>query len=210
MRTLLASLLAVAAQTMLSSSVHAFPMPFAIDLSFPFEPSADEGSLSGDFRNAGSFRVESSLLPTRGNALISFGQIEDFSLQLPEFAIDPTLLDQGSCLSDAQLPVCGFLFSDGRLQGLVGQYAMPTSSALYAFRLDNTSPTLFDASPIFQGVSIENLRLGSTVASGFVRVRPIPEPLSSILFVMGAGIVSAAARRRFRGEQLCPWSLEHI
>src|SRR5262245_26259929 len=170
MRTLLASLLAAALQAAVSSPVHASPIAFAIDLSFPFEPSGAEGSLAGSFRNAGSFRVESSLLPTRGNALISFGQISDFALRLPEFTVDPALLDQGTCQSATQLPVCGFLFSDGRLQGLVGQYATPTSNPLYAFRLDNTSPNLFDTSPIFQGISIENRRLGATVASGFVSV----------------------------------------
>ena len=200
MRTLLASLLAAALQAAVSSSVHASPIAFAIDLSFPFEPSGEEGSLAGSFPNAGSFRVESSLLPTRGNALISFGQISDFALQLPEFTVSPALLDRGTCLSAAQLPVCGFLFSDGRIQGLVGQYASPTSNPLYTFRLDNTSLTLFDTSPIFQGISVENRRLGRVVAGGFVTVRPLPEPFSAILFAAGAGLAGAAALRRPRSR----------
>lgn len=198
MRTLLASLLAMVLQAVSSGSVHASPVRFAIDLSFPFAPSGQQGSLAGSFLDAGSFRVESSLLPTRGNALISFAQISDFDLRLPEFAVDPGLLGQGTCLSAAQLPVCGFLFSDGQLRGLVGQFSTPTSNPLYAFRLNNTSPNLFDAAPIFQGISIENRRLGSTVASGFVTVRPVPEPLSAILFAAGAGAVWAGGLRRSR------------
>ena len=197
MRALLASLLAAAVQTVVSSPVHALPISFAIDLSFPSEPGTDRGALDGSFRNAGSFRVESSLLPAQGNALISFGQISEFNLRLPDFAIGPQHLDAGSCLSAAQLPVCGFLFTDGQLRGLVGQYSMPTSAPLFAFRLDNTSLTLFDPSPIFQSVSIENLGLERTVASGFVTVRPMPEPVSSILFGAGA-LASALALRRGR------------
>jgi hypothetical protein len=198
MRALLASLLALALQTAVSSSVHAFPIPFAIDLTFPFEAGPQEGALEGSFRDAGSFQVESSLLPARGNALISFGQISDFSLRLPDFVIGPDLLSQGSCLTAAQLPVCGFLFSDGRLQGLVGQFSMPTSNPSYAFRLDNSSGNFFNPGAIFQSASIDNLDLGVTVASGFVTVRPIPEPLSTLLFAAGAGIVGLAGRQRSR------------
>ena len=195
MRMLLASLLALAVQTLVSSPARAFPIPFTIDVSFPFEPSDVQGAIGGSFQNAGSFRVESSLLPTRGNALISFGQISDFSLRLPDFAVDAQHLSDGTCLSAAQLPVCGFLFSDGRIQGLVGQYAAPTSDPLFSFRLDNTSPNLFDPAPIFQAVSIESLAAGGTVASGFVSVRPVPEPVSSLLFGAGAGLVAMALRR---------------
>ena len=201
MRALLASLLAVAAQTLVASSVHAFPIPFSIDLTFPFEAGPEAGALEGSFGNAGSFRVESSLLPARGNALISFGQISEFNLRLPDFVIGPDLLGQGNCLSAAELPVCGFLFTDGRLQGLVGQFSVPTSNPSYAFRLDNTSLSLFDPAAMFQGVSIENLRLGVTVASGFARVRPVPEPLSALLFAAGAGLVALAGRSRSRSPQ---------
>jgi hypothetical protein len=198
MRVLLASLLAVALQTAVSSPAQAFPVSFAIDLSFPFEPIGEEGALGGTFRDAGSFRVESSLLPSRGSALISFAQISEFSLRLPDFTIDAQHLDAGSCLSADRLPVCGFLFTDGQVRGLVGQYAMPTSDARFAFRLDNTSPSLFDTGAIFQGVSIDNLDVGFTVASGFVAVRPIPEPASMLLFGAGSMVAGLAARRRMR------------
>jgi hypothetical protein len=198
MKALLASLLALAVQAVVSSSAHAFPISFAIDLSFPFEPAPVEGALSGTFRDAGVFRVESSLLPARGPAVLSLGQISDFNLTLPDFAVTRQDVDQGTCLSADRLPVCGFLFSNGQLLGLVGQYAMPTSDVRFAFRLDNTSPTVFDPGAIFQSVSIDNLDLGFTVASGFVSFRPIPEPASVLLFLAGSGAVGVALRRRGR------------
>lgn len=197
MRAFLASLLVAAVQTVVSSPVHASPITFAIDLSFPFEPFPAEGGLTGTFLNAGTFRVESSLLPAQGSALISFAQVSDFSLQLPDFTIGSGDLGAGTCGSAARLPVCGFLFTDGRLRGLVGQYSMPTSDARFAFHLDNTSVTLFDTSSIFQSVSIDNLQAGITVASGFAAVRqPMPEPVSSLLFGAGAVMAALAARRR--------------
>ena len=98
MRMLLASVLAAALQTSVSAVAHASPVSFAVDLSFPFAPAPGHTSAPiGTFRNAGSFGVESSLLPSRGNALISFGQIHDFHLQLPELEVGPELLENGRC-----------------------------------------------------------------------------------------------------------------
>ncbi len=198
MRVLLASLLAIALQAMVSSPGHAAPVPFAIDLSFPFEPGGTDGALRGTFLGAGTFHIESSLLTARGNALVAFGQISAFDLRLPDFTADAQHLGAGSCLSAAQLPVCGLLFTDGQVRGLVGQFSLSTSDPRFVFRFANTSPSLFDTTAIFQGVLIDDLNLPATVASGFVAIRPIPEPASSLLFGIGSLAAGVAARRRMR------------
>jgi hypothetical protein len=198
MRVLLASLLTVALQTLVSSSGYAAPVAFTIDLSFPFEPGGDAGALSGSFPHAGSFRVESSILPGPAGAFISFGQITDFSLQLPDFAVDSQHLAAGTCVSAPAQPLCGFIFVENRVLGLVGQFSIPTSDPRFAFRFDNTSASFFAPAAIFQGISITNLQPGFTVASGFVTVRPVPEPASGLLLGAGALVAGLAARRSSR------------
>ena len=188
------TLLTVSLALGLGAEAEASSLSFAIDIGIV--ESIDETIETGVYRGAGRLAFDESLVAESSFAVVSWSQISAFSLDLSPFALDLESLRSGSCITAQRLPLCGLLFVNGELQGIVGQYSIP--SPIYALRLDNTSPSLFDAGLDFQSTSIESLDLGFVVAGGFVSARPIPEPSSVAAFAIGAAIVGFSLRRRVR------------
>lgn len=151
---------------------------------------------AGYYGRAGRFSFNEELVPETGNAIISWSQMSDFSIDLSPLALSLDHLRAGRCITSDQLPVCGLLFRDGEYAGIVGQYSI-ADSFRFALRLDNTSPSLFDTGQVFQSASIEDLDLGEVVAGGFVTVsaRPMPEPGSVVFFSIGVALVALSLRR---------------
>jgi hypothetical protein len=180
-------------------------------------PFVSPGAESFAGAHAGSFSFDERLLPSDGNALVSWAQMETLSFDVGGITLDRSDVAGGQCGGGA-LPVCGVWFRDGELQGFVNQFVFPETSAGYRLRLQNTSGELegwSDPRAGFQSIAIEDLGLGFAVASGFVefsRVEvnlsslgvpespPVPEPGGLLLFaaalIAAAKVTREAARER--------------
>jgi len=191
-RTALSSLILAAMFLLAPSTAPAMSMRYAIDLDVidSISPALEPGY----YRRIGGFRIDDSLLSPVAT-FIPWAELSDFTLTLPNHTLGTASADSGSCLTAAQVPFCGIWFLGDRLQGIVGQFSM-AADPLNLFRFDNTSPSLFDPGALYQGMSLEDLSLGYTVASGQVSIRPVPEPASIALFLLGALLISVAVRRR--------------
>lgn len=191
-RTALSSLILAAMFLLAPSTAPAMSMRYAIDLDVvdSISPALEPGY----YRRIGGFRIEESLLSPVAT-FIPWAELSDFTLTLPSHTLGSTNVDSGSCLTAAQVPFCGIWFLGDRLQGIVGQFSMPADPFFY-FRLDNTSPTLFDPGALYQSMTLEDLSLGYAVASGQVSIRPVPEPSAIALFLLGALLIAVAVRGR--------------
>jgi hypothetical protein len=195
LRSALAALVLLAAPTL----AKAYPLDYAIDLSF-LDSGYDESpyAYSGTYLGAGRFSVDATLLRGGGNTLVSFAQVSDFSFSLPGVTIGKEDLGKGTCVTAALLPFCGLFFSGTTPLGFVGQYSIAGGG--YSLRLDNTSGGLFDPSPGFNTVSFDDLdpRFNVSVAVADVSLRPVPEPSSIAVLGIGALVLGFAWRRSVR------------
>lgn len=196
-RSALCSSLVLAA-LLVSSRAEAASVSFVIDLDFPFAPTPGSAlGIQGTFVEAARFDVDSALLPSGTISFVPYARLDAFSVSLPVLSVGQGEKNGGTCLS-MNRPPCGILFLGGEPVSLVGQFSIPGAGGQFNFRFDNTGPGFLSPDAIFQSVSIEDLSapFRQTVASGFATIRPVPEPVSMLLFLAGGAAVGRALRRR--------------
>jgi hypothetical protein len=200
--------LVTALQMLLASSTFAGMIQFEMDFDLFCTGSGvcDGGPfavLDGPFEDAGQFNIDDSLLNETTQTLVSFGQIQGFSLSFPApfFSYDAMNLASGFC----QTGTCGMLFTGTRFDGFTGEFSIVDGlpGSLLRFDVAGINLELIDGITLPAGcMNAACVRSTDGVAFGLTRISaaPIPEPASWLLLLGGGAWVSWRARRRTSGS----------
>jgi hypothetical protein len=212
-----------AAQLLVSAPALAASLSFSMDFELFGCPLSSCGFpqgeiLDGPFADVGHFNIDSELLSDSSQTLISFSELQDFSLSFPGvapfFSFDQANLGQGSCFTDPgpgrsgePSSPCGMLFTGTRFDGFAGEFLIPDDmfGSIVAFGAGNMGNLEFIAfgepgpggglpGALFSTDGVSSAQIHVThVASA-----PVPEPSSMLLLLAGAGLVGRYARRQRR------------
>jgi hypothetical protein len=214
-----------AAQLLVSAPALAASLSFSMDFELFGCPLSSCGFtqgqiLDGPFADVGHFNLDSSLLSDSTQTLISFGQIQDFSLSFPGvapfFSFDQANLAQGRCFTDPgpgrsgePSSPCGMLFTGTRFDGFAGEFLIPDDlfGSIIAFGAGSMGNLEFiilgEPGP---GGGLPGARFATDAVSSaqihvtHVASAPVPEPSSMLLLLAGAGIVGRYVHRRGRAS----------